>query len=263
MGLLNACLPNVPVFKGIRFSLNRFLSDLLEVEPESRPLPPQAASDLRVWAQAAMWATNGLPIPHRQPFPSLAALTFVVDAAGARFTKVNGRLIPYGEQNNRGAASISFPEDGLIWFCDRINWHSYLLLKARDSVDHAYCCKSTTLEAVAMALPSLCCPEKLVGKEVLLLTDFEAVVYGWDARKVANDQSAYIILQSVHIIAAFLGCWVTVCHLPHISTPSAKLADSLTRKATTTKEDLAAIAEAIPFSIPTALTRWGPRTGPC
>ncbi len=74
-------LPNVPVFKGISFqSKQRFLSDLLEVEPESRPLPQQAASDLRVWAQAAMSAANGLPIPHRQPIPSLAALTCVSDA---------------------------------------------------------------------------------------------------------------------------------------------------------------------------------------
>jgi hypothetical protein len=165
-----------------------------------------------------MWATNGLPIPHRQPFPSLAVLTFVSDAAGARFTKVNGRFIPYGEQNDRVAASISFPEDGLIWFCARITWPSYLLLKARDSADHAYGCKSTTLEAVAMALPFLCCPERLVGKEVLLLTDCKAVAYGWDTRKVANDQSASIILRSVHIIVAFLGCWVTVRHLPCIST---------------------------------------------
>jgi len=83
---------------------------------------------------------------------------------------------------------------------------SYLLLKARDFANHAYSCKSPTLEAVAMALPFLCCPEKLVSKEVLLLTDCEAVVYGWDARKVANDKSASIILRTVHIIAAFLGC---------------------------------------------------------
>jgi hypothetical protein len=65
---------------------------------------------------------------------------------------------------------------------------------------------------------------------------------------------ASIILRSVHmhIVAAFLGCWVPVRHLP----TAAKLADRLTRKATTTKKDLAAIAEAIPFSIPAALTRW-------
>ncbi len=227
MGLLNNFCHMCPFLKGFRFSLNRFLSDLLEVEPESRPLPPKAASDLQVWTQAAMSATNGLPIPHRQPFSSLAALTFVLDAAGARFAKVNGRFIPYREQNDRGAASISIPEDGLIWFCARVTWPSYLLL-ARDFANHAYSCKSTTLEAVPMALPFLCCPEKLVGKEVLLLTDCEAVVYGWDARKVVNDRLASIILRSVHIIAAFLGCWVTIRHLLRISTPSAKLADRLT-----------------------------------
>jgi hypothetical protein len=97
---------------------------------------------------------------------------------------------------------------------------------------------------------------KIGGWEVLLLTDCEAIVYGWEARKVANDQSASIIFRSIHIIAAFLGCWITVRHLPCISTPAAELADRLTRKATTTKKDLATIAEAIPFSIPTAFTRW-------
>jgi hypothetical protein len=163
MGLLNDFCQMCPFLKGFRFSLNKFMSELLKVEPELRLLPPQAASDLRIWVQAAMSATNGLPIPHRQPAPSLAVLTFISDAAGARFTKVNGRFIPYGEQHDRGAASISSPEDGAIWFCARLTWPSYLLLKARDSADHAYGRKSPTLEAVAMALPFLCCPEKLVG----------------------------------------------------------------------------------------------------
>jgi hypothetical protein len=107
-----------------------------------------------------------------------------------------------------------------------------------------------------MALPFFCCPEKLVGKEVLLLTDNEAIVFGWDSRKVANDQSASIIIRSIHIIAAFLGCWVTVQHLPRMSTPSARLADRLTRKSTTRRADLVTISQAVPYAIPTALSRW-------
>jgi hypothetical protein len=107
-----------------------------------------------------------------------------------------------------------------------------------------------------LALPFFCCPEKLVGAEILLLTDNEAVVYGWDSRKVANDESASIILQAVHIISAFLGCWVTVQHLPRMSSDSAELADSLTRKSTTSKADLAVIRNANAGPIPTALVRW-------
>jgi hypothetical protein len=256
MGLLNDFGQMCTFMRGFRFSLNKFLADLLESEPEMKPLPPQAATDLRVWTRAAISAADGLPIPHRQPLPSLAALTFVSDAAGARFAQVGGRFIPYGEQNDRGAASISSPEDGPVWFCARVTWPAFLLLKARDSADHAYGCKSPTLEAIAMALPFFCCPEKLVGKEVLLLTDNEAIVFGWDSRKVANDQSASIIIRSIHIIAAFLGCWVTVQHLPRMSTPSARLADRLTRKSTTRRADLVTISQAVPYAIPTALSRW-------
>jgi hypothetical protein len=245
MGILNDFSQMCIFLRGYRFNLNKFLALLLSLENESLPLPPQAAKDLRIWVQAASAAASGLPIPHRQPYPSFTCLTFISDAAGARFAKVEGRFIPFGEQGNRGAASISSPEDGPIWFCARITWPAYLLLKARDSADHAYGCKSPTLEAIAMALPFICCPEQLVGKEILLLTDSEALVFGWDSRKVANDESASIIIRSIHLISAFLGCWVTVQHLPRISTPAARLADRLTRKSTTTKADLRKIEKSI------------------
>jgi hypothetical protein len=242
--------------RGFRFSLNKFLASFSENDTEARLLPPQAAQDLKVWALAAHTAAVGLPIPHRQPLPSLAALCFVSDAAGASFAKVDGRFIPFGDKNDRGAASISAMEDGPVWFCSRITWPAFLLLKARDAADHAYGCKSPTLEAIAMALPFLCCPERLIGREVLLLTDNEAVVFGWDSRKVANDESASIIIKSIHLIASFLGCWVTVQHLPRNSTDSAKLADSLTRRSTTTRSDLYVIRNAKGGKIPSALTRW-------
>ncbi len=118
----------------------------------------------------------------------MAALCYVPDAAGASFAKVEGRFIPFGDKNDRGAASISAMEDGPVWFCSRVTWPAFMLLKARDVADHAYGCKSPTLEAIAMALPFLCCPEHLIGREVLLLTDNEAVMFGWDSQKVANDE---------------------------------------------------------------------------
>jgi len=256
LGVLNDFGQMLPFLRGFRFNLNKFLVTLLQLETEPKPLPLSAASELRVWALAAHTAVNGLPIPHRQPHPSLAALTFISDAAGARFAKVGGRFVPYGDQNDRGAASISSPEDGPIWFCARVTWPTFLLLKARDSADHAYGCKSPTLEAIAMALPFLCCPEHLIGREILLLTDNEAVVFGWESRKVANDESASIIIRAIHIISCFLGCWVTVRHLPRISTPAARLTDRLTRKSTTKSDDLRRISLSIQTDIPSELHRW-------
>jgi len=66
-----------------------------------------------------------------------------------------------------------------------------------------------------MALPCFCGPEKLVGQEVLILTD-EAIVCGWDSRKVTTT------IRSIQVIAAFLGCWVQL--LPRVSTSAARLA---------------------------------------
>jgi hypothetical protein len=79
-----------------------------------------------------------------------------------------------------------------------IMWPTALLIHARDGADHAYGCKSYTLEAIALALPLLCCPQALVGKELVLLTDNEAVDYGWQSRSIANDEPASIIIRAVH-----------------------------------------------------------------
>ena len=95
-----------------------------------------------------------------------------------------------------------------------------------------------------------------MGKEILLLTDSEAVVYGWDSKKVTNDKSASIIIKSIHLIAAFLGCWVTVQHLPRVSTPAARLTDRLTRKSTTTAADRKAVQDVTCSPVPSALSRW-------
>jgi hypothetical protein len=256
MGLLNDLAQMLPFLRGFRYGLNKFLARLLVPGAVATVLPSQAVKELRVWTLAADTAALGLPIPHRRPQPSLAAVTFVSDAAGAKFVRINGRFIPYGQQGDRGAASINALEDGPIWFCACVTWPTSLLLHARDSADHAYGCKSPTLEAIALALPFLCCPETLVGKEVLLLTDNEPVVYGWESRSIANDESASIIIRAVHLISTYLGCWVTVRHLPRMSSPSAILADSLTRKSTTSDAVRLAVREAVPRQVPQPLTDW-------
>jgi hypothetical protein len=188
--------------------------------------------------------------------PPLDKLTFVSDAAGARFTKVQGRFIPFLDQHGGGAASISAVEDGAVWFHAAITWPLSLLLEARDSADHAYGCKSQTLEAVAAMLPLLCCPQHLIGKDVLLLTDNEALVFGWDPRRIPHDESASKLIRAMHIIAAFLNCNITMQHIPRNSTPSAILADRLTRASTTTTAEKAVVASVTSLLIPAALMDW-------
>jgi hypothetical protein len=105
------------------------------------------------------------------------------------------------------------------------------------------------LEAIGLLLPFLCCPNILIGREVTLLKDNEALVFGWDKRRVPHDNSASIFLRATHIISAFLGAPVEFRHLPRMSTPSAELTDALT-KSTITQ----ACHRDKPAAIPTILT---------
>jgi hypothetical protein len=113
MGLINdfgQMCPFMTVFGSAYTNSARFS----EHKVEARLLPHQAAQELRVWALAAYTAADGLPTPHRQLIPYLAALCFVSDAAGASFAKGEGRFIQFGDKNDSNAASISAMEDGPV-----------------------------------------------------------------------------------------------------------------------------------------------------
>ncbi len=242
--------------RGFRHNILHVLGRLCEDPASLVRFPPPAVEDLKVIMAAVQAAVAGLPIPRRPRPPPINAVTFVSDAAGARFARVGGRFIPIPNQTGIGAASVSALEDGPVWFCCTVTWPEFLLLHARDAKDHAYGCKSPTLEAVALILPLLCCPEQLVGQEVVLLTDNEAVVYGWDSRKIANDESASIFIRALHILSFFLGCVITVQHLPRLSTASARLADALTRVSTTTPVVRELVQDAPPCRVPRSLLDW-------
>ena len=256
MGQLNDLCQMCSFARGFRHKLYEFLAKLTEDPEVLYPLPQQARAELGICLRMAASALGGLPIPHRPLPPSLKALTFVSDAAGAKFVKVQDRFVPYSDQDGRGAASISAVEDGPVWFYGSVTWPEKFLLEARDAKDHAYGCKSPTLEVIALILPFLCCPETLLDKEVLLLTDNEPVVYGWDSLKIANDESASIFIRTLHIISFYLGTRITVQHLPRMSTQSACLADRLTRSSTTGTEEQAAVRMAMTGTVPSDLMNW-------
>lgn len=216
----------------------------------------QVVTDLKVWWAGVQSARSGLPIPARPVNPHMAKVCFVSDAAGARFQKRNNRFIPYGASQENGAAAIN-QVDGYenIWFCAVLTWPDFFLYSARDSKDHAYGCKTTTLEVIAMILPFLCIPHQLRGTHVLLLTDNLPLVYGWESRHVVHDVSASIFIRAIHMISFYLGTQVDVLHLPRNSTHSARLADALTRKSTTTTAVLHHV-KGCRSEVPAVLTSW-------
>jgi hypothetical protein len=256
LGTLNDIGQMAPFLNGFRQPLQEFLSSFYDNDVIQLALPDQARNDLIIWAAAVTTAVSGLPIPHRLSVPSLQALTFVSDAAGAQFVRQGDYFTPYCTDQYRGAVSINSLDDGGVWFAARVIWPKHFLLHARDSANHAYGCKSATLEAVGLLLPFLCCPRIVAAKEIVLLTDNEALVFGWDKRRVQHDVSASILLRALHLITHFLGCIVTINHLPRMSTPSAELADMLTRSSTAGTEQLNAISGALSPTVPDQLIDW-------
>jgi len=256
-GSLNDVGQMCQFMRGFRQPLYSFLTSFEGNENISKPVPNSVREDLRIWAAALQTvAAEGFPIPPRPKSHLPSAICFASDASGAQFAKFKDKFITLPYQGERGAVSINCIEQEEIWFCAKITWPRPFLLKHRDSLDHAYGCKSSTLEAIGLILPLLCCPQILVNRQVTLLTDNEALVFGWERRRVAHDTSASIFLRAIHIISAYLGASIEIRHLPRISTPSAILADALTRSTTTTSEHEAMISSAPPVLIPQALLEW-------
>jgi len=256
IGSLNDVGQMCPFLRGFRQPLHSFLTSFHDDKEILLPTPPDVRRDLRIWAAAMDSAAVGLPIPSRPSHHLPSALVFVSDASGAQFNKCKGRFVTIPYAGDRGAASINAMEDDDIWFYAAVTFPKSLLLEARDSSDHAYGCKSSTLEAIGLILPFLCCPAILIGREVNLLTDNEALVHGWPKRRVPHDTSASIFLRALHLIAAYLGASVEVRHLPRISTPSAELVDALSRSTTTFECHKQAVSSAPHSIIPQALYDW-------
>jgi len=256
IGTLNDIGQMCPFLRGFRQPLHMLLVSFKEDTNILLPIPQEVKDDLHIWAAAVDTATRGLPIPTR-PSPHLpSAICFASDASGAQFNKHQGRFIPIPYSGERRAVSINSIEEDQVWFFASVTFPREFLLEMRDSADHAFGCKSSTLEAVGLLLPFLCCPKILIGREVTLLTDNEALVFGWEKRRVPHDNTASIFLRAIHIISAFLGTSVEVRHLPRMSTPSAELADALTRSTTTQDVHMAEVKHAQPAAIPAILNDW-------
>ncbi|MFN9898826.1 MAG: hypothetical protein ACK55Z_08565, partial [bacterium] len=75
-------------------------------------------------------------------------------------------------------------------------------------------------------------------------------------RRVPHDDTASIFLRTLHLISSYLGASVEIRHLPRMSSPSARLADALTRSLTTEEHHRDAVRHAPPASVPGPLLDW-------
>jgi hypothetical protein len=249
MGEVNDFAQMCPFIKAFKHPANAFMGAFGTDKQLLLPMPAQVAEDLRVCARTARASKTGLPIPARPGGAPLGSLVFTSDAAGAAFTEVKGVRIPTNCSGDRGVACISADAHGNIVYWSLVTWPMYFLAEAVDGKGAHFGCKTATLEAVGTLLPFLNIPEALRGRHIILKLDNMAVVHGWASKGVRKDVAASILIRAIHLISSYLGCTVHVKHLPRMSSDLSKLADPLSRKATTRAEDLAEMAH-VPMSMP-------------
>jgi hypothetical protein len=123
-----------------------------------------------------------------------------------------------------------------VTFLGTITWPESLLTTTVSSNNKMFASKSTTLETVGLLIPFLSIPWKLWGRHIVLEVDNTAVQYGWHKKYCKNDPETSVLLRALHVIEAFLHCRIYVQHVKRVSTDMAKLADSFSRKETTSNE---------------------------
>jgi hypothetical protein len=169
---------------------------------------------------------------------------------------VNGSRQCHNTQDDRGVACVTADPTGKVTSWCRVIWPKVFLENAKDEKGAFFGSKTTTLEAIGLMLPFLTKPNSLKGKHVVFRIDNVAVVYGWENKNIKNDTSATIVLRAVRLMAAYLGTFVHVQHIPRCSTHLSTLADHLSRKSTTSNNDRELLKEVPESQVNSLLLLW-------
>jgi hypothetical protein len=255
MGLINNLAQMAPFLKFYKFSGNQMLGAFAGNENTVIKIPDNVKEDLTVCAKVAESALSGLPIANRPCPPPLYAYHFYSDAAGSKYTMYRGKRMNHNSPGDRGVASILFKGEQAVWYCTHA-WPLFLLNEALDKDGVHYGSKMVTLELVGLLLPLLCMPGELSGRDVVFHVDNIAVVYGWYNGATKLDEAASILLRGLHLMASFLGVTIHVRHVPRRSCEKSVLADNLSRKSTTSAEDLNHVRFATRGTLTGALSDW-------
>jgi hypothetical protein len=246
MGRLNFAGQLSPFMQAFKFNLNRILGKLQRNEKTT--LSQQAVKDLHVWANFLLdespWHT--LCTPHFSP--PLAYDCYISDAAGCSENRDTNDLI--------GCGNVGIGHDSEVIFVSQLFWPPGVLQNARDSDGKLYGQKTTTPEFLGILVPFLTVPASLAGKYIVVMVDNTSCFYGWINKQSAGDESASILIRTLHLICSALHCEVHIEHLPRVSNWQADLVDRLSRDSTTTVEDKKLLKTFEGHIFPSTLLKW-------
>jgi hypothetical protein len=172
----------------------------------------------------------------------LETVNFVSDAAGVALEWERGISKNVTVDGDRGVASVGHRGGKILSVCV-VKWPPRLLRSQKSSLGAFFGSKSATLETVGLLLPFLTQPKLLQERHVRLEVDNMAVVFAWKKKYTVRDPETSLLIRVLHVIESFLSCKIYVSHLRRMSNRIAVIADSLSRKATTTPELLAELSQ--------------------
>jgi hypothetical protein len=255
MGQLNELTKMSPYVRFFKDAGNRLLREFGGNKNIRLQVNENLRSDIRFCAGLVFSARRGIPLASRPGLPPLSAISFFSDAAGSKFTLVQGKRVNHNMPDDRGAACLLVEGDSVSWY-STIRWPLSLLNEAVDRDGKFFGSKTTTLEVVGLLLPFLCCPEKLMGQSIVFHVDNIAVMYGWNNGSVKFDETASMLLKFIQLAAAYLGTQVYVRHIHRCSDKWSSLADHLTRRSTCDPSDKRLLRRADKSEADELLLQW-------
>jgi hypothetical protein len=247
MGNLNHVGQMCPFLCNFRFNLNKTLA-ACNVMPEPVTVPDPAFQELNVWRNFLLDEEEWVPICHPPHPPPICTKIFYSDAAG--FPK-NGSW-----KANIGCGVVGLDEGSDTCFAYQLWWPKTFITEKTDEKGARFGSKTATLEQIGVLLPLLLIPEKLANQHIIFRTDNIACVFGHQNRLMKGDESASILIRTVHLICAYLGSTIHMEHTPRCSDWGSTVADNLSRASTTGFLENQMIKRWSHLKIPDRLESW-------
>jgi hypothetical protein len=109
-------------------------------------------------------------------------------------------------------------------------WDRFFITKAVDSNGKRFGNKPGTLEMMALLLPLLLIPNRLMNCHIFIFTDNMSCVFGMKDGYVKNDEYASIFIRAAYLTGGYLGSEI---HCPRRSSWESETANNFMRRKTT------------------------------
>jgi hypothetical protein len=189
-----------------------------------------------------------IPICNPPNHPPICTKVFTSDAAGLpRNSSWSGNI---------GCGVIGIEESGSMCLIAQLWWPKNFITSRKDSKGKRFGEKTATLELIGILLPLLLIPKSLQNQHIVFKTDNLSCVFGHQNGYMKGDECASILIRSLYLISAFLGCAVHIEHIPRRSDWESEVADNLLRERTTGFMEKQLMARNLKTDFPQALLDW-------